>query len=393
MSFQSRKQKAADEQLRKVALLVQTASDWSRQVLRGVANYAHEQGTWDFFIEPRGFYENLTLPRDWSGDGVIVRLTHAGLIRSIRQRKIPAVNVSWLGKHSQTVPKVVSDEAACGKLAAQHFLNKGFRCFGYVGPVKELGYADVLGKQYGLTLKESGHTCDQWIPQAARTDSQLRNRRQQLIRWLSRLQHPIGIFVWDTATGREITSVCSDLNLSVPDDVAVLCGEHDPLISSLARVPLSNLDQAPMRVGYEAAALLDRIMRNENVPEEPIRISPIGIVQRQSSDTASLTDPLVAKAMTFIRDHFRGPIQVVDLEKTLDVSRRMLEHRFQRSLGCTPAAEIRRTRLEFCKRMLLESDLPIAAIAAQSGFNHPEVMIRAFRRELGVTPSQFRRSR
>ena len=71
----------------------------------------------------------------------------------------------------------------------------------------------------------------------------------------------------------------------------------------------------------------------------------------------------------------------------------MLEHRFLRSLGCTPAAEIRRTRLEFCKRMLLESDLPIAAIAAQSGFNHPEVMIRAFQRELGVTPSQFRRSR
>ena len=134
-------------------------------------------------------------------------------------------------------------------------------------------------------------------------------------------------------------------------------------------------------------------MRNEKVPEEPIRIPPIGGVQRQSSDTASVTDPLVAKAMTFIRAHFRGPIQEVDLEKTFDVSRRMLEHRCQRSLGCTPAAEIRRTRLEFCKRMWLESDLPIAAIAAQSGFNHPEVMIRAFRRELGVTPSQFRRSR
>ena len=393
MSLKSRSRKNAGKQLRKVALLVQTASDWSRQVLRGVANYAHERGTWDFFIEPRGFYENLNLPRDWSGDGVIVRLAHAGLARSIRQRGIPAVNVSWLGQHSRSVPKVVSDEVACGKLAAQHFLNKGFRSFGYVGPVQELGYADLLGEQYAMTLEEAGHTCDQWIPQAARTDSQLRNRRQQLTRWLSGIDHPIGIFVWDTATGREITSVCSDLNLNVPEDVAVLCAEHDPLISSLARVPLSNLDQAPIRVGYEAAALLDRLMCNNSAPEEPIRIPPIGVVQRQSSDTASVTDPLVAKAMAFIRAHSRDPIQVVDLEKAFDVSRRMLEHRFQRSLGCTPASEIRRTRLEFCKRMLLESDLPIAAIAAHSGFNHPEVMIRAFQRELGVSPSKFRHSR
>ena len=228
-----------------VALLVQTANDWSRQVLRGVANYAHERGNWDFFIEPRGFYEHLQLPRDWQGDGVIIRLTHDALARSIRRRRVPAVNVSWLGKHSQAIPKVVSDEPACGRLAAEHFLERGFRSFGYVGPVVELGYANVLGKVFAKTVQENGYQCSEFTPAAAQTEPQTRRRRERLLRWLSRLRLPVGVLVWNTSTGREITAICSTLGLQVPDDVAVVCSEHDPLISSLAPIPLSNLDQRP----------------------------------------------------------------------------------------------------------------------------------------------------
>ncbi|MDG2381322.1 MAG: DNA-binding transcriptional regulator [Pirellulaceae bacterium] len=382
-----------DDEHYKVALLVQTASDWSRQVLRGVADYVHEQGNWEFFIEPRGFYEQLQLPTDWHGDGVILRLTYAALAKSIRRRKLPAVNVSWLGKHSPSIPKVISDEVACGNLAAEHFLERGFRCFGYVGPIRELGYADQLGKVFVSVVRETGYSCSITNPLAARTESQRHRRRERLLRWIRSLQTPIAVLVWNTAIGREITDICGEVGLKVPDDVAIICAEYDPLIASLASIPLSNLDQAPTRVGYEAAALLDRLMQGESAPKQPILIPPIGVVQRQSSDTAAVDDALVAEAMSFIRDNFQQPIQVVDLEKQFDVSRRMLEHRFSKSLGYTPAAEIRRNRLEYCKRMLVETDWTIAAIASQSGFNHPEVMIRAFQRELGMSPSQYRHSR
>ena len=64
---------------RRVALLVHTASDWIRQILRGIAMFAHESGEWDFQIELRGLYERLALPKGWHGDGVILRLTHPGL--------------------------------------------------------------------------------------------------------------------------------------------------------------------------------------------------------------------------------------------------------------------------------------------------------------------------
>ena len=54
--------------------------------------------------------------------------------------------------------------------------------------------------------------------------------------------------------------------LPVPDDLAVLCAEHESVMNSLAPVPMSNIDQSPLRVGREAAALLDRLMSGRRAP-------------------------------------------------------------------------------------------------------------------------------
>ncbi len=378
---------------RQVCLLVQTSNDWGRQVLQGVATYAHERGHWDFHIEPRGIFERLRLPPDWKGDGVITRLTHKGLATALRRTARPVVNVSWLGQHSQAAPKVVSDEAATSRLAAEHFLDKGFRSLAYVGPIQELGYADALGKEFTRIVAANELPCAVFAADQAATKSPRKDRRARLRRWLRRLPRPIGIFVWDSEVGREITSLCATLDISVPDEVSIVCSEHDPLISAMSTVPLSNIDQAPTRVGYEAAALLDRMMDGEPPPEQPILIPPNGVVHRQSSDTAAVDDPTVADALAFIREHISEPIQVIDLQQSLGLSRRVIEYRFAQVLGRSPAAEIRRARLERARRLLVETDLSIAEIAPLAGFNHAEVFIRAFQREIGVSPGAFRRFR
>jgi LacI family transcriptional regulator len=377
----------------RVGLLVQTASEWSRLVLRGVAEYAHEYGPWDFYIEPRGVYELVDLPDDWTGDGLIVRLTSSELAEAIHRSGLPAVNVSWLGKHSRSIPKVVSDEAACGRLAAEHLAERNFRSFGYVGPIGRPGYADLLGKAFCGWLDEAGLPVERFGNHRELAEKHLYQVREDLKRWLTALPKPLGLLAWSSETGREITASCEETGHRVPDDVATLCAEHDILMSSLAPVPLSNIDQSPRRVGYEAAALLDRLMKGDAPPADPLLIPPLGVVQRQSTETWAVDDPLVARALRFIRDNAHEPIQVVDVRKAVNVSRRVLEHRFAHVLGRTPAAEIRRARLELVKRMLLETDLAITRVAERCGFNHPEVMIRCFRREVGVSPGQFRSRR
>jgi LacI family transcriptional regulator len=373
--------------------LVQTASEWSRLVLRGVAEYAHEFGPWDFYIEPRGFFETLMPPPDWDADGLVVRLTSSALEDAIARSGLPAVNVSWLGEHSASIPKVVSDEAACGRLAAEHFAERGFRHFGYVGPVGTPGYSDLLGHTLHLRLTELGYVLHPFGGDRNLAARHVYQIRDDLKAWLAGLERPLAVLAWSSEIGREITTACQERGLRVPDDVSVLCVESDLLMSSLAPVPLSNIDQLPHRVGYEAAALLDRLMAGSSAPQGPILVPPLGVVPRQSTETWAVDDVLVSRAVRFIREHAHEPIQVVDVQKLAGVSRRVLEHRFTRVLGRTPAAEIRRARLELVKRMLLETDLPVARVADRCGFNHTEVMIRCFRREVGVSPRQFRSRR
>jgi len=140
-------------------------------------------------------------------------------------------------------------------------------------------------------------------------------------------------------------------------------------------------------------ALLDRLMSGRRAPARPIHVPPVGVVQRQSTDTAAVSDPIVAAALRHIRDHAREPMKVSDLQKALFVSRRSLEHRFTQALGRTPAVEIRRARLEHVRRLLIETDLPLAAIAERTGYQYLEVMVRAFQRRFGLPPGRFRQKR
>jgi LacI family transcriptional regulator len=133
---------------KRIALLVQTSTSWSRQVLAGVAEQALEKGVCEFWIEPRGFYESMTLPPDWAGDGIICRLTDQHLVDAIERRGLPAVNVSWLGTHSSKIPKVVSDEAACGKLAAEFLIERGWTNFGVVGYPPRLNYSGQVERAF-----------------------------------------------------------------------------------------------------------------------------------------------------------------------------------------------------------------------------------------------------
>ena len=375
---------------RRVALLVQTTSEWHRQLLRGVADYARELGAWDFHIEPRGMLETMQLPKSWRGDGVILRLVDASQERAIRRRGLPAVNVSWQGEHSRAIPRVSSDESACARLAASHFVEKGFRSFAYVGPVGQPHYADVLGAEFAIATRTAGFECATFSGQPRMP---LHKQRQSLVKWMRGLQQPTALLVWSGEIGREVIAACSVNGMTVPDDLAVLCAEHDSVMNSLAPVPMSNIDQSPLRVGREAAALLDRLMRGRRSPARPIHVPPVGVVQRQSTDTAAVDDLLVAKALRHIRTHSREALKVGDLQKVLFVSRRTLEHRFMNALGRTPAAEIRRVRLEIVRRLLIETDLPLAAIAERTGYQHQEVMVRAFQRQFGLPPGRFRNER
>ncbi|EDL57463.1 AraC family transcriptional regulator [Gimesia maris] len=374
----------------RVALLVQTSSEWSRQVLEGVAEYAASNGGWDFRIEPRGFYEKLRLPLTWEGDGVICRLTDPELIEELHSRNIPAVNVSWKGLNSNDIPNVISDEAACGRLAADYFIQNGWTNFGFVGPPPNQKYTDVTQKSYSQLLAAGGYHTYQFEHSLGYGKLSFEDQRPEMEKWLLSLPKPIALFVWTTTMGQEIMLFCRHLGLSVPNDVAILAVELDPLISSLSPVPIAYIDQSPHRVGMEAAKLLQKMIQGEPAPEKSVLIPPSGIVARQSVDTLLGEDEHVRNAIEFIRKKIALPMQVEDVANAVSLSRRSLENRFQKTLGKSPAQMIRESKLSRAMNLLMETNLTIQEIAERTGFFHVETFARFFKRETGKPPSLYR---
>ncbi len=370
---------------RRVALLVHTASDWTRMVLKGVSSFVREASeAWNVFLEPRGFHEKLYLPKNFRGDGVILRMTHDGLRHSVMRRKLPAVNVSWLGRHSLAIPKVVSDERGCAEMGVCHLREKGYEHIAYLGPDPCLDYSDTIQRECQRVAAE----CASFVPKQPQA-----TRERDVGKWLKKLPKPVGILAWNATASKRILDACIDLGLHVPHDVGIVCIEHDHLMTSMSATPLTSLDQDPLMVGYEAARLLHSLMNGGAPPDEPILIRPQGVICRQSTETATTSDEIVRAALQFIQENFARPIRVGDLCAKLDISRRQLEHRFRLAIDSTPANEIRRARLAHVKRLLVETSLSLEKIAVMSGYDYAEVMTRAFKQSFGNTPGEFRKSR
>ncbi len=376
----------------RIALLIDTATTWGAGLIEGITEYAQTAGNWSFFLEPRGKYDRMLLPTGWRADGVIARITHQDLATQLIETRIPAVNVSWYRFGENLIPRCTCDETSAAQLAAKYFLDKGFRQFAYCGSSLRPNYSDRFGAAFVECLRQAGHTCTCFAPSYDQYsklgwDQQI----SHLTQWLVALPKPVALLAFDDLQGRQITEACAEADLLVPHDIAVLGGEHDELCSRISRPPLSSVDQSPQEVGYQAAQMLARLLRGESLPETKVLIPPRRIISRQSTDKSELADDLLAEAMRFINGHYGEDLSVNDILRQVPLSRRALEKGFRKHLGRSPAEEIRRVRVEKALTLLCDTSWSVTKIAGACGFDRPELMTRAFRRELQATPSQFRK--
>lgn len=183
---------------------------------------------------------------------------------------------------------------------------------------------------------------------------------------------------------------CHTAALAVPDEVAVVGVDNDDLLCELADPPLSSVALESEQAGWDAAAVLDRMMKGEKLKPQRILVAATGVVVRRSSDARTTTDLTVTQALRFIHDYAPRGIGVNDVVAAVGGSRRALEVRFRKVLGRPVNEEIQRAKLERAKRLLGETDLSIERIAMASGFSSSGYLIRLFKRETGFAPGGFR---
>lgn len=373
-----------------VALLIETSLAYGRGLLRGVARYVHERGPWSVFFRPQGL--DASPPPwlgKWRGQGILARIDNRKMARAVLRTRLPVVDVrnaiSGLG-----LPGIGPDNLAVARLIFRQFLDIGLRHFAFcAAPHGENRFLDARAKSFTQLVEAEGYSCEIYLPRDSRTGWE--QRQSHLARWLKQLPKPIGIMACDDDRGLQVLDACLRVGIQVPDEVAVIGVNNDEHLCGLSNPALSSVDVGAERIGYEAAALLDRLMAGEKPPKETIELAPRGLVIRRSSDWVAISDPQVAAALRLIRQRTDNGIGTTDLAEALDISRSTLERRFIKLLGRTPKQEILRTRLAHAKELLLYTDLPLATIAERIGFRSPSYFCEVFHEKMGCTPGGFRR--
>ena len=377
---------------RRILLALESFSEYQRRIIAGVAHYVTQHNCqWEFLFRqvPATVIRDASLlSRIAEADGTI---TYAVPGQPDVAARLPEARgpVIFVEQPTRDHPTVLADNAAIGRMAFEHLRSKGLRRFAYfttypVWPFTERQQAfEEAVRAAGLSVCP-GVERTSMLPAAEATAA--------LELWLRGLPKPVAVFTGNADMCRAVSTQCRRAGIRVPEEVAVLGVDHDMLMCSLAWPTLSTIDHNMEGVGYAAAGLLARALEGEALPDAPVIVPPVGVIERQSTDTLAVEDKDVAEALRFIRLNACRGLTCGEVLHHVPVARRTLETAFRRHLGRTMLQEIRRVQIEQAKKLFRETDLTIAQVASHCGFSYGTRLSAVFRKVTGQTVRSFARS-
>lgn len=382
---------------RRVILLIESSRAYGRGCLLGIGAYLRNHVPWRILHLERSLTEELPPEvRQWKGHGIITRIENETIARAVANLRIPVVDLRG-SFHPARGAMLDTDPAAVARLAADHFLDRGFRHFAYCG-YPGVDFSDQRGdcfrqylaaRQLGLAVyPPPGRRAPSNDTRASEAQGELGER--SIGRWLRTLSRPLAVLACNDHRGRQVLAACAHVGLAVPDEVAVLGVDNDEVLCDLATPPLSSIEPDTFRLGYEGATILDALMAGQPPPERALLIAPAGIAVRLSSDVLAVGDPEIARAVRYIREHACEGITVRNVVDHVTISRATLERRFVELLEHKPKAEIDRVRFDRARHLLSNSTYKLERIARLLGFGTAGQFTNTFKRYWGCTPSQYR---
>jgi LacI family transcriptional regulator len=385
--------------LRHVALLIETSGSYGRGLLRGVARYNRENGNWSTYFQPHGL--GAPAPewlKGWEGDGILARIEDKNLAKVLAESGLPVVNLR--GTLSNLPFAYVGlDHGIVGTMAAQHLLERGIKHFGFCGKPRGVHPGlDQRGDEFRRAVEAAGYSCDVYAGGPVGSVGERRSRardsweqeQEKLVAWICSLPRPVGVLAANDERGLNVLDACRRCGAQVPEEVAVIGVDNDEHLCELSIPPMTSIDVNAEQIGYVAAQLLDKLMSGGKAPKTPTLVRPRGVVTRRSTDVLASEDPIVNRAVAFIREQGGRGIQVPDVVAHVKTSRASLEPRFKKILGRTIHQEIQRVQLDRVKELLIGTTAPIKQVAREGGFSCVQYLTRVFRAATGETPAKYR---
>jgi LacI family transcriptional regulator len=377
---------------RRIAIAIEIDQNYPQHqdLFAGIQRYVQQDTDWSCVID-----EHPMASADRRGDsyraydGVIARATPK-LCRRLNRLGIPLVNIHYQAKDLGT-HGVYPDAVNLGRMAADHLIERNFRQLSFFRDSSHSHACDIYrsfrehAESLGITCQVQDHAVESFLDEKYWLKTE-----KQFDHWLDGMSPPVGVYFEEAASARLMIQRCQARDWDVPRDVAMLCQQN---YKEIIEVPpqISSVVNNYERIGYEAAQMLGQLMSGEPVRRQEVFVPAWGIVGRETTDFFAVEDQLVSEALRYIASNLKQPLYVDDVADRLVVSASLLQLRFKNALGRGVSEEIRRLRLALAKRLLAHSDKLISEIATDSGFGRAQLLNAVFRRELGISPSEYRK--
>jgi len=383
----------------KIAIRIPRWLSYADGIYKGISAYLTENRLrWEIEsdVSGAGQLESFCIDENWCGDGALFFRFSEEEAERFKRHNIPLVNVSRESE-ADWVPRVHADNNMIGRLAAEHLLCTGSPhlacCFDpdrAYSVERKNGFLDfVREKNRDAALMEVAssaiHSRDKW-----------KELNEIMRRQLEELECPAAIFARDDIAAAGLLRVMRSMELSSPDDIAVLGVGNHVRLTAITTPSMSSIVIPARQIGWHAASLLHKRLQMENPcadeNAEVIEIPVTEVIQRETTIHQHVENPLVDRACQLVREQLsKGEkVNVTRLCETLQVSSSMLLKAFHKHLGMSPKQFIAKTQFIEAKRLLKQTSWTMKRISYELGFRSPEELSRFFKRHAGMSPVSFR---
>ena len=372
-----------------------------RGLSAGITQYVRSTGRLQLIAWPDTSIESLAFLKKQGCRGAIISIATSAQANQLLKIGMPIIAYSTV-QDMGSVPFISTDSKEVAQLAFEYLSNKQFTNYAFFG-LTEARWTGERLKYFSDLVTRSGHKLHVFqgkpihvannLPSFAKLwiDTTLRQGQQDLIKWLEQLPKPVAILASCDILGCHLSYLVKEIGLSIPDDIAILGIDNNEALCNVCSPRLSSIALNLNKAGYDACELLDRIISGkEQLRGQKIKIQPMHVKERASTDIYAIDDPDVIKALKYIRSCSHEPMQVEDIARHVCISKRSLQMKFHQILNISIHDEIIHAHFLIARYLLLETDLSVEDIALQSGFHYSSNMRRAFQNITGMLPHKYR---
>ncbi|MBT2117623.1 DNA-binding transcriptional regulator [Dyella sp. LX-66] len=378
----------------RIALLFNANKVYDRQVIAGIGQYLKStRVVWDLFLEEDFRCRTLGI-QHWRGDGIIADFDDPTVEEALAHLSIPVVAIGGSyaddSRYPANIPYVATDNAKLVRVAYDHLIEQGLQRFAFYGLPPSPGNRWAQEREDAFLRMIAADGLEGSVYRGSPTSAGGWGRSQEdMVAWVRSLPKPIGVVAVTDARARQLLQACVVADVPIPEQIAVVGIDNDPMAQLLSRIPLTSVIQGAEEMGRMAAQVLHQMLHGGDCSSTRVLVPPVGLSVQASSQHEPLRSPYVMRAKHYIRQYACLGIKTEQVADYVGISRTLLEEHFKRELKQTVHQAILEHKLEMARSMLVDNSIPLADVAVRCGFTSLQYMYAVFRREFNCTPRQF----